>query len=982
MSTSKHSHSVPAWEPSLGVASTNLQGVARALMGAVVVGAVVWLAAAAQGQSVVNGGFEADTFNVAPGYASDNAPITGWTAAGADGVGLNPAGGESPFANNGAIPEGSQVAFIWPFGYSLATTVGGLTSGERYRVQLRANVSEVEGFSATAVLRAAIDGTDAIAVNVYPVGGTAPYATLAFEFTAGAASQTLELFNDAPDEGTLLIDDVRVVASSGRWSIEPWTNDDDSGVNAQYVYTHAYNFGSAAGTSINGVAFTGVAGGNPAVSGRFSSTYLGSVFNNDGNNVTGGSRTLANDFVYGGTVPAGEFQSVRLEGLTPGVEYVFAVYTVGWEAPSPSIRWLTGSIDGTEALTFNQDQFGNDNGMVISHRYTADASGVATLRFAPVNPANVSMHFYGFSNREAVSRNVAPSITLEPSSQIVSQGLPVTFRVAAAGFPAPTYQWQFQGADLSGETAATLEIPAAGSANVGDYRVIVRNTLGSVTSQTARLTVGLAMENPSFEADAFPYWPGYSGDNPGGAGTDPGFNGPITGWIQDNEAGTGINPIANGASPFANSGTIPHGERVAFLQADSTLSQTVSGLTVGADYYVHYLENARAGGTPALELLRDGEVAVPVHTIPPGEYRSVYTEVFQAIATSATLTFVKSNPLGGDTTALLDNVAVVPVPAGTAPFLTREPRAVLANPGETVTFSAQALGSLPLGYLWRKGGEAVAGATGTTLTLSDVGAADEGLYSLVVSNTAGVVTTEAVRLTVGLPGIYGTGVGEDGGLLEGGVEDPHYRLVSSADEGAPGPEAWVLNDGWPIQAGVWMLNGPSSKWIGPQADQSVGNAEGEYVYETRFHLTGVDVTRVRLMGGWATDNTGLDILVNGQSTGITASGFGSLTPFEIASGLVEGENVLQFRMSNLPVTPNPTGLRVDLMAVVHPQDTAPTLQIVRDAGGLTLSWSPASAGQTLQSAPAITGPWTDVAGATSPYSTTATDGERYYRVAQ
>lgn len=935
-----------------------------------------------QGQTIANGGFEANQFSVPPGYISDNAPISGWTTPDGTGAGLNPAGGESGFANNGVIPEGNQVAFIASFGGSLSTTLSGLTAGQRYRVQLRANSDWYEGQTLSPILRATVDDVDVLTMNVYAVGGTAPYATLGFEFDATGTSHNLTLINDATDGSNLLIDDVRIAPSSNRWTIAPWTSDGDSGVQPEFVYTHAYNFGSTAGANINGVPFTGVGGGNPTVEGRFTTTYLGSVLTGDANTITGNGGILARDFLYGGNlVPAGSYQSINLEGLTPGEEYVVSIYSVGWEAPAPSQRWVTASVDNMDHLTLNQDLYDNDNGIVISYRYTASATGTASIRIAPVNPNNVSMHIYGFSNREAVSRNVAPAITEQPAHQIVAQELPVSFRVLASGFPTPTYRWQFNGADLPGATGATYDIPAAGPQHAGLYQVIVSNSLGVVTSAPpARLTVGIPMVNPSFEADAFEFWPGYSGDNPGGAGTEPGANGPITGWIQSNEAGSGINPIANGASPFANNGVIPNGGRVAFIQADSTLEQVLSGLSVGGDYYVHYYENARGGNIPALELRVDGSVLVPAHTIGSGGYRGVYSEMFRATAAEAALTFEKTNPLGGDTTVLIDNVAVVQVPAGTAPWLTREPEAQVASPGSTVTFAGQAIGSLPLGYQWLKDGVPLTGATTAVLTLAGVQASDEGHYSLVISNSVSSVTTVTAQLTVALPGIYGTGVAPDGTLLEDGAVDPHYRMVTSPDEFAPGPEAIVINSVWPIQAGVWLPNGPSSKWIGPTADQATGNAEGEYVYETTFNLTGVDVSRVRLVGGWATDNNGLDILVNGQSTGLTVAGFTALTPFTIATGLVEGANTLRFRMSNLPATPNPTGLRVDLKAILDTATTAPTLQITEASGSVTIAWSPASAGQKLQSAANVTGPWNEVVGATSPYTTPVTGQQLFYRV--
>ena len=37
----------------------------------------------------------------------------------------------------------------------------------------------------------------------------------------------------------------------------------------------------------------------------------------------------------------------------------------------------------------------------------------------------------------------------------------------------------------------------------GNYDVVVANVAGSVTSSVAKLTVGMALNNPSFEADTF-----------------------------------------------------------------------------------------------------------------------------------------------------------------------------------------------------------------------------------------------------------------------------------------------------------------------------------------------------------------------------------------------------------------------------------------------------------------------------------------------
>ncbi len=57
---------------------------------------------------------------------------------------------------------------------------------------------------------------------------------------------------------------------------------------------------------------------------------------------------------------------------------------------------------------------------------------------------------------------------------------------------------------------------------------------------------------------------------------------------------------------------------------------------------------------------------------------------------------------------------------------------------------------------------------------------------------------------------------------------------------------------------------------------------------------------------------------------------------------------------------------------------APTMTIAKSAGQIQVSWT----GGTLESAPAVNGPWTPVAGAASPYTTQATGNAMFYRARQ
>lgn len=86
---------------------------------------------------------------------------------------------------------------------------------------------------------------------------------------------------------------------------------------------------------------------------------------------------------------------------------------------------------------------------------------------------------------------VAPFLTSAPYDQTVAAGTAVTFFASALGTPAPTYQWQKNGAPIAGATKSALTIASATLDDAANYTVVARNASGSA-SASARLTVNAA----------------------------------------------------------------------------------------------------------------------------------------------------------------------------------------------------------------------------------------------------------------------------------------------------------------------------------------------------------------------------------------------------------------------------------------------------------------------------------------------------------
>jgi hypothetical protein len=112
------------------------------------------------------------------------------------------------------------------------------------------------------------------------------------------------------------------------------------------------------------------------------------------------------------------------------------------------------------------------------------------------------------------SAPVAPTITTQPVNQTVSAGQTATFSVVASGTAPLTYQWQKNGSAITGATAASYTTPVTTTADSGElFRVVVSNSAGNVTSNSATLTVNPGTSNSSVDVITYHYDNGRDGQN-------------------------------------------------------------------------------------------------------------------------------------------------------------------------------------------------------------------------------------------------------------------------------------------------------------------------------------------------------------------------------------------------------------------------------------------------------------------------------------
>ncbi|MBI2925809.1 MAG: immunoglobulin domain-containing protein, partial [Verrucomicrobia bacterium] len=604
----------------------------------------------------------------------------------------------------------------------------------------------------------------------------------------------------------------------------------------------------------------------------------------------------------------------------------------------------------------------------------------------------------------AGSGSAAPVFLVQPKSQAVKLGSSASFLASVKG-SGLSYQWRLGGNNILGANSARLEIASVKESDLGVYDLLVKNRAGEITSEPASLLLAVAVPglfNTGRDA---------SGALLADGAVDPHFTlvasaddlfpgpdtlvvledapiAPVGNWVANGPDSRWIAPAAN-QNTQTDGGNLVGSYTYRITFDLSGLDPATTGLT----------GNWAVNGAMPDVILNGKSTGLQIGPFEPARALRPFSIDSGFTSGLNTLDFVVS--AAGTAGALVATGLRVEIqgitgqlPANTPPTILEQaaPQELVVIEGDPAVFGRVAVrGSLPLGYKWRRvNGPDVPGATGTTLAFASAGASDEGRYELIVSNSAGSVISAPVTLTVLRPlaGFFNVGVGADGKVLADGSVDPHYQLITNAND--PQSKDAIVEDStlYPIVQGPWVANSEVSKWIGPLVDPN--GEPGRYVYRTTFDLTGTDPAAVHVMGKWAVDDAGVDIVLNGSSTGLqNTRAFSSFTLFVLTSGFTAGVNTLDFVMNNGGTALNPTGLRVELRAGARRGEPAPNpaLGITRAGLDTTISWPASATGFRLFRTGSLTAPnWTEVlqgivvSGDQNNYKVQGTDPAGFFRL--
>lgn len=373
----------------------------------------------------------------------------------------------------------------------------------------------------------------------------------------------------------------------------------------------------------------------------------------------------------------------------------------------------------------------------------------------------------------------------------------------------------------------------------------------------------------------------------------------------------------------------------------------------------------------------------------------------------------------------------------TAVTIASHPENVSTPETVSATFRVAASGSTPISYQWLRNGTPIPGATSSSYTLASATAADHGaVFTAEVSNTvngsAVKVTSNPATLSVASDTVvlvHRYSFNEtSGGTVNDSVGGKHGEVLGNATFGN-GNLSLDGSDGTYVDLPNGLLtglgsNGTIEMWItyagGPNwarvfdfgtsnGGEDVNDGGLDFLFLTSKTAQGFPRFEANFPdGGTASGlvhpgampiNQQEHIVITWSATGNTSRMYtnGTLVATSTAPQPLSAMNNTdnnnwlgraqfadpywagqynEFRLYSGAMGP----AQVAANASAGPDNLPaprPTLGVSREAAAVRITFT-----GSLESAPGITGPWTPVAGATSPFTEAANSGQRYYRARQ
>ncbi|HXC99655.1 MAG TPA: LamG-like jellyroll fold domain-containing protein [Verrucomicrobiae bacterium] len=170
--------------------------------------------------------------------------------------------------------------------------------------------------------------------------------------------------------------------------------------------------------------------------------------------------------------------------------------------------YLNGQMVAQSAVTFPQNYgteplfFGTSGESYWDGKLAGYLDEVALYNRALASNEIAAIYAAGSAGKCKAA--AAPTIAGQPASQIITVNGTVSFNVVVAGSTPILYQWYKDGVklanntDIFGATGPTLTIQNLQLTDIGNYDVIVANSLGSATSTVASLNTGIPPANDNF----------------------------------------------------------------------------------------------------------------------------------------------------------------------------------------------------------------------------------------------------------------------------------------------------------------------------------------------------------------------------------------------------------------------------------------------------------------------------------------------------